>query len=64
VTKHLAFCEATMIITTHEIGFAREIAHRTTFFSSGARAEKNMPEEFFHNRRHERAKLFLAQILH
>jgi general L-amino acid transport system ATP-binding protein len=54
----------TMICVTHEMGFARQVANRVIFMDQGQIIEQNEPEEFFHNPRHERTKLFLSQILH
>jgi len=54
----------TMIVVTHEMGFAKSVAHRVLFMDFGKVVEGNTPEEFFANPRHERTKLFLSQILH
>ena len=54
----------TMIVVTHEMGFARSVAHRVLFMDGGQIVEANTPEEFFTNPQHERTKLFLSQILH
>jgi len=64
VMKELARSGMTMIVVTHEMGFAREVADRIIFFDFGQLIEQNTPEEFFHNPKHERTKLFLSQILH
>jgi len=64
VMKELALSGMTMIVVTHEMGFAREVADRIIFFDFGQLIEQNTPEEFFHNPKHERTKLFLSQILH
>jgi len=64
VMKELARSGMTMIVVTHEMGFAREVADRIIFFDFGQLIEKNTPEAFFHNPQHERTKLFLSQILH
>ena len=53
----------TMICVTHEMGFARTVADRVIFMDGGEIVEQNNPEDFFHNPRHERTKLFLSQIL-
>jgi len=63
VMKELARSGMTMIVVTHEMGFAREVADRIIFFDYGQLVEGNTPEEFFHNPQHERTKLFLSQIL-
>ena len=54
----------TMIVVTHEMGFAKSVAHRVLFMDYGQIVEGNTPEEFFENPQHERTKLFLSQILH
>ena len=53
----------TMIVVTHEMGFARTAADRVIFMSDGAIAEENTPEEFFTNPNSDRAKDFLGKIL-
>ncbi|HHR85619.1 MAG TPA: amino acid ABC transporter ATP-binding protein [Candidatus Acetothermia bacterium] len=63
VMKELAQSGMTMIVVTHEMGFAREVADRIIFFDYGQIVEENTPEEFFHSPKHERTKLFLSQIL-
>jgi general L-amino acid transport system ATP-binding protein len=54
----------TMIVVSHEMGFAREVASRMVFMDEGQIVEINEPEGFFARPRHERTKLFLRQILH
>ncbi len=54
----------TMIVVTHEMGFARNVADRVVFMDQGEIVEINAPKEFFGNPRHERTKMFLSQILH
>jgi len=54
----------TMIVVSHEMGFAKSVAHKVLFMDYGQIVEENAPEEFFENPRHERTKLFLSQILH
>ena len=54
----------TMIVVSHEMGFAKSVAHRVLFMDFGQIVEGNTPEEFFENPQHERTKLFLSQILH
>ncbi len=54
----------TMLVVSHEMGFARSVAHRVLFMDYGQILEQNTPEEFFSTPRHERTKLFLSQILH
>ncbi len=53
----------TMIVVSHEMGFAKSVAHRVLFMDGGEILEQNSPEEFFNNPQHERTKLFLSQIL-
>ena len=53
----------TMIVVSHEMGFARSVAHRILFMDSGRILEGNTPAEFFSNPRYERTKVFLSQIL-
>ena len=54
----------TMIVVTHEMGFAKRVAHRVLFMDFGQILESNRPEEFFTNPCHERTRQFLSQILH
>jgi general L-amino acid transport system ATP-binding protein len=54
----------TMLVVTHEMGFARKVADRVIFMDRGEIIEENAPEEFFDRPRNERTKLFLSQILH
>ncbi len=54
----------TMLVVSHEMGFARSVAHRVLFMDFGQILEENSPEEFFHHPQHERTQLFLSQILH
>ena len=63
VMKTLAGSGMTMLVVTHEMGFAREVADRVVFFDQGNIVEENTPEGFYQNPRHERSKLFLSQIL-
>ena len=53
----------TMMVVTHEMGFARQVANRIVFMDEGQIVEANAPEEFFARPQHERTKLFLSQIL-
>jgi len=53
----------TMIVVSHEMGFAKSVAHRVLFMDGGEILEQNTPEEFFNHPQHERTKLFLSQIL-
>ena len=52
-----------MLVVTHEMGFAREVANRVVFMDAGQIIESNTPAEFFANPQHARSKLFLSQIL-
>ncbi|MCP4396234.1 MAG: amino acid ABC transporter ATP-binding protein [bacterium] len=54
----------TMLVVTHEMGFAKSVAHRVLFMDEGQIVEENAPNEFFDNPQHERTQLFLSQILH
>jgi general L-amino acid transport system ATP-binding protein len=54
----------TMMVVTHEMGFARQVADRVIFMDYGQIVEANTPDEFFKNPQHERTRLFLSQILH
>jgi len=63
VMKNLALEGMTMVVVTHEMGFAREVADRVIFMDHGAVVEEGTPEHFFRNPSHERTKLFLSQIL-
>ncbi len=53
----------TMLVVTHEMGFAKEVANRVIFMDEGQIVEANEPEEFFNNPQSDRTKLFLSQIL-
>jgi general L-amino acid transport system ATP-binding protein len=53
----------TMIVVTHEMGFARKVANRVIFMDMGEIVEQNEPEEFFNNPKSNRTRLFLSQIL-
>ncbi len=63
VMKELAQSGMTMLVVTHEMGFAREVADRIVLFDEGRIVEMGTPEHFFTNPQHERTKLFLSQIL-
>ncbi len=54
----------TMLVVTHEMGFAKMVADRVLFMDYGQIVEANTPNEFFDNPQHERTQLFLSQILH
>ena len=59
----LAHDGMTMLVVTHEMGFARQVANRVVFMDEGQIVEANVPDEFFAHPQHERTKLFLSQIL-
>jgi general L-amino acid transport system ATP-binding protein len=59
----LARTGMTMLVVSHEMGFAREVASRVVFMDDGQIVEINEPKEFFGHPRHARTKLFLSQIL-
>jgi general L-amino acid transport system ATP-binding protein len=63
VMKELAVSGMTMIVVTHEMNFAREVADRVIFMDEGYIVEVGTPEHFFVNPQHDRTKLFLSQIL-
>ena len=63
VMKELARSGMTMVVVTHEMGFAREVADRLVFMEDGNIVEMNDPESFFTNPKSDRTKLFLSQIL-
>jgi general L-amino acid transport system ATP-binding protein len=63
VMKELAVSGMTMLVVTHEMGFAREVADRVLFFDYGTIVESGTPEHFFTDPEHDRTKLFLSQIL-
>ena len=53
----------TMLVVTHEMGFAKSVAHRVIFMDFGEIVEENAPDQFFENPQFDRTKLFLSQIL-
>jgi polar amino acid transport system ATP-binding protein len=63
VMKDLARSGMTMIVVTHEIGFAREVADTVVFMDGGVVVEQGPPSDVISNPRHERTKTFLAQVL-
>jgi general L-amino acid transport system ATP-binding protein len=63
VMRGLAKSGMTMIVVTHEMGFAREVADRFLFFAEGQIVEQGTPDHFFNNPQEDRTKLFLSQIL-
>src|SRR5258705_3420958 len=60
----LAMDGMTMLVVSHEMGFARQVANRMVLMDAGQIIEINEPKEFFEHPQHERTKLFLSQILH
>ena len=63
VMRDLAREKMTMVVVTHEMGFAREVANRVMFMDEGYFLEENPPEEFFANPQNERLKSFLGKVL-
>ena len=63
VMTDLAKEDMTMVVVTHEMGFAREVAKRVIFIDDGVIKEENTPEEFFTNPKNERLKEFLSKVL-
>ena len=64
VMRELAHTGITMLVVTHEMGFAKEVADRVIFFDEGRILEDTTPEIFFSNPEHERAQAFLSQVRH
>ena len=63
VMKGLADEGRTMVVVTHEMGFAREVSDRVVFMDHGEMLEESTPEQFFTQPRHERLQAFLSKIL-
>ena len=63
VMKALAKEGMTMIVVTHEMGFAKEVGNRVVFMADGKILEENTPEEFFDHPQTERAKDFLSKVI-
>ncbi|QAR34378.1 amino acid ABC transporter ATP-binding protein [Geovibrio thiophilus] len=63
VIKTLAREGMTMVVVTHEMGFAREVSDRVIFMDEGLKIEENTPEEIYNNPQNDRLKKFLSQIL-
>ena len=61
--KQLAADGMTMVVVTHEMGFAREVASRVIFINEGIIQEENKPEEFFKNPKNPRLRDFLSRVL-
>jgi ABC-type polar amino acid transport system ATPase subunit len=64
VMRDLARSGMTMIVVTHEMGFAREVCDRLVFIDEGAIVEEGPPDEFFKSARSERARDFVDKIIH
>ena len=63
VMRELAMSGMTMMIVSHEIGFAREVADRVIMFDGGKIIEQAPPDQFFNNPQQERTQSFLSEIL-
>lgn len=63
VMKELVSEGMTMLVVTHEMGFAREVSDRVLFFDQGVILEENVPEELFTHPKHNRTKVFLSKVL-
>ena len=63
VMKRLAEEHMTMVVVTHEMGFAREVADRVVFMDHGKVVEEGTPEEIFENPKNERLKSFLSTVI-
>ena len=63
VMKELARDGMTMVVVTHEMGFAREVSNRVLFLDGGIIAEEGTPEEIFNHPQSERLQSFLAKVL-
>ena len=63
VMKELASTGMTMIVVTHEMGFAREVSERVIFMDGGYIVEEGTPEEIFGNPKHPRTQAFLSKVL-
>jgi polar amino acid transport system ATP-binding protein len=61
--QDLARTGMTMIVVTHEMGFAREVSHRVIFIDKGEILEDAKPKDFFSKPKHERVQQFLKQVL-
>jgi putative lysine transport system ATP-binding protein len=63
VMKGLAHSGLTMLVVTHEMGFARDVADRVVFMDDGVIVEEDIPEVIFNNPKQERTKVFLKRVL-
>jgi general L-amino acid transport system ATP-binding protein len=64
VMRELAGTGMTMLVVTHEMGFARAVANRMVLFDEGLIVEQGPPRQIFEDPQHERTRRFLSQILH
>jgi len=64
VMKNLAKAGMTMVVVTHEMGFAKEVADRVIFMDGGNIVEEGTPTDIFNNPKNERTKAFLNKVLH
>ena len=62
--KKLAKSGMTMVVVTHEMGFAQEVGSRVVFVDRGHILEQGTPDEIFHHAKHERTKNFISKILY
>ena len=62
VMKNLALNHATMVVVTHEMGFAREVGDRIFFMDGGVISEEGTPDEIFNHPRNERTREFLSKV--
>ena len=63
VMRDLANQKMTMIVVTHEMGFAKEVANRVMFLDKGEFLEESSPKEFFENPKNERLRIFLSKVI-
>ncbi|MCH5206574.1 MAG: amino acid ABC transporter ATP-binding protein, partial [Oscillospiraceae bacterium] len=63
IMKQLAEDGMTMVVVTHEMGFAREVASRVLFMAEGQILEQNPPQEFFENPKNPRLQEFLSKVI-
>ncbi len=63
VMKNLAREGMTMVVVSHEMGFAKEVAHRVIFMDEGKIVEEGTPDRFFDHPREERTRTFLSKVL-
>jgi polar amino acid transport system ATP-binding protein len=63
VMKQLAHDNMTMVVVTHEMGFAKEVATRVMFMADGKQVEEGTPEDIFDNPKSDRLQHFLAKVL-